>query len=567
MSVARRTAKADPPTRGLRIGTAIGFVVIGCCIGGLALATALGLAWTSVDRRSTELSRDTVAVEDLRRLDDELAAWATKVDLVLASEQTWFMPDLERAGTRLHALLGRLKWDAAKEIRRDLALYVDIEIARLHEAVIDFGVGRSDRLREALAASDEEFSGLVERFRKVEAQIQSILTQQRVALDVARSTLRTTSWAATGIYLLFIAILWRWASAKITRPLVELARATRESLQSGQPLDVDPVGPHEARMLTQSVTSLTSTLESTVQARTASIEEMAELRRVILDTVPLPLVHIGVDRTLLTCNAACEAFFGSTATEAVGRPIDELPLGPLLRAADGEHEVVDGKGRCRNVHVFTATVSGDVGWVLCLIDVTERVEHALRLRSMLWELDHRVRNSLAAIQTLVEIERSSLQPLGADLGDLSGRIQSMARAHELLAVSQWSGVALREAVEIILNPWAAGQKVIIEGVDVRLSAERAMPVCMLLNELATNAVKHGALSVPTGTLRVEWVLKSGDLSMIWTEAGGPAIDGDPTSTGSGLELIRGFVEHQLAGSLIMNWLPTGLQASMRFKAV
>ena len=558
--------KAAQQTSGLRIGTAIGVVVFGCCIGGLALAISLALAWTSVDRRSTKLSQDTVAIEDLKRLDDELAMWATKVDLVLGSGQTWFMPDLERAGTRLHTLLGRVQWDAAKEIRSDLALYIDREIARLQEAVVDHGENRIDRLAEALAASDMEFDDLLERFRKADVQIQSMLTQQRSELDVARTTLRTTSWVATGVYLLFIVILWRWASAKITRPIAELALATRESLDSGTQLAVSPIGPHEICMLTESVTSLTDTLESTVQARTESLKEMAELRKVILDTVPLPLVHIGVDGTLLSCNAACESFFGSTSADAIGHSVDKLPLGPLLQAGDGEHVVVDGEGRKRTVHVFTATVSGDVGWVLCLTDVTERVDHALRLRSMLWELDHRVRNSLAAIQTLVDMERASLQPLGADLGDLSGRIQSMARAHELLAVSQWSGVALREAVEIILNPWAAAQEVAIEGVDVRLSAERAMPVCMLLNELATNAVKHGSLAVSTGTLRVEWVLKSGDLLLTWTEAGGPAIDCEPTSFGSGIELIRGFVEHQLEGVLTMNWLPSGLQVSMRFKA-
>ncbi|MBT7350981.1 MAG: hypothetical protein HN811_00815 [Phycisphaerae bacterium] len=565
--MASRTGNADPQDYGLRITCSLAIVVIGCAIGGLALATSLWFGWTSVDQSSTKLAHDTVEVEDLKRLDDELAMWATKVDLVLGSGQTWFMPDLERAGARLHTLLGRLTWDAAKEIRSDLALYVDIEIARLHEAVIDFGEGRSDRLRESLAKSDEEFSGLVERFHKVEAQIQSVLTQQRAELVVARATLRTTSWVATGIYLLFIAVLWWWASKKITGPIRTLAQATRRSLQSGQPLAIEPIGLREVRILIQSVTALTGGLEATVHERTESLKEMAELRRVILDTVPLPLVHIGMDGTLLTCNAACESFFGSTAAVAIGNSVDELPLGPLLRAGDGEHVVVDGEGCKRTVHVFTAPVSGDVGWVLCLIDVTERVDHALRLRSMLWELDHRVRNSLAAIQTLVDIERASLQPIGADLGELSGRIQSMAGAHELLADSQWSGVALRKAVEIILDPWVGGQETTIEGVDVQLSAEHAMPVCMLLNELATNAVKHGALSVLTGTLRVEWVLQSGDLSMIWTEAGGPAIAGEPTSTGSGLELIHGFVEHQLAGSLTMNWLPRGLQASMRFKAV
>ena len=567
--MARRRGKvASSPTGGLRIGTSIGIVVIGCGIGGLALATTLGVAWSVVDERSTKLSDDTVAIEDLRRIDDELAAWATKVDLVLGSRQTWFMPDLERSGERLHALLGRMEWGIALEVCGDLDLYIDREITRLHEAVVDFGVGRTDRLSKALAESDKEFTGLLQRFHVAEMQIQGVLIQERLELNTARDVLRTTTWLATGLYLLFIAILWRWASATITRPLGGLARATRESLKSGQSLAADPIGPREVRMLTQSVTSLTDTLESIVYERTASLEEMAELRRVILDTVPLPLVHIGVDGTLLTCNAAYESFFGiRKPSDVIGHSVDELPLGPLLEAADGEHEVVDGEGRRRTVHVFTATVSGDVGWVLCLIDVTESVEHAVRLRSMLSELDHRVRNSLAAIQTLVEMELGRLRPLGFDLSELSGRIQSMARAHELLAIAQWSGVALRESIEIIVNPWASDDGVMTEGVDVRLSPEHAMPVCMMLNELATNAVKHGALSVPAGTLRVAWVLNADELSLTWTEAGGPPIDGEPSSTGTGLKLIHGFVEHELSGTLTMNWLPAGLQASMRFKAV
>ena len=566
--MARRTAKTDLQDRGFRISFSLAIVVIGCAIGGLALATTLWFAWTGVDHRSTELSRNAIAVEDLRRIDDELGAWATKVDLVLGGGQTWFMPDIERAGARLHTLLDRMKWGSTKKIRADLSSYIDREITRLHEAVIDFGDGRSDRLSEALAASDNEFSELLERFHEVDDKIQSVLTQQRAELVVARTTLRTTSWVATCMYLLFIAILWRWASKKITVPIRTLAQATRTALQSGLPLAVEPVGLREVRMLIQSVMALTDRLESTVHARTASLEEMAELRRVILNTVPHPLVHIGVDGTLLTCNLACMSFFGVTeADHSIGRSIDESPLGPLLRAADGEHVVVDGEGRHRTLQVFTATVPGDVGRVLCLIDVTERVEHAVRLRSMLSELDHRVRNSLAAIQSLVEMELGRLRPLGFDLSELSGRIQSMARAHELLAIAQWSGVALRQSVEIIVNPWASVDAVMTEGVDVRLSPQHAMPVCMMLNELATNSVKHGALSVPTGTLHVAWVLKSDELALTWIEAGGPPIDGEPTSTGTGLKLIHGFVEHELAGTLTMNWLPAGLQVSMQFKAV
>jgi two-component sensor histidine kinase len=566
--MAKRTAQADPQDRGLRISWSLAIVVIGCAIGGLALATTLWFAWTGVDQRSTQLSRNAIAVEDLRRIDDELGAWATKVDLVLGSGQTWFMPDIERAGAHLHTLLDRMEWDSTKKIRADLSSYIDREITRLHEAAIDFGEGRSDRLSEALTASDKEFGGLLERFHEADDKIQSALTQQRADLGVARATLRTTSWVATGIYLLFIAILWRWASKKITVPIRTLAKATRTSLQSGLPLAVDPVGLREVRMLIQSVMALTDRLESTVHARTASLKEMAELRMVILNTVPHPLAHVSMDHTLLTCNAACESFLGvKNSGDIIGLPINDLPLGQLLQAADGEHEVVDGEGRSRTVQVFTAMVTGEVGRVLCLVDVTDRVEHAMRLRSMLNELDHRVRNSLAAIQTLVGMEIGRLRPLGVDLSELSGRIKSMGRAHELLAIAQWSGVELRESIEIIVSPWAPEGEATIDGDNVRLSPEYAMPMCMMLNELVTNAVKHGALSVPTGTLRLAWTLKSGDLSLTWTEAGGPAIDGEPKSTGMGLNLIRGFVEHELGGSLTMNWLPEGLRVSMRFKLI
>ena len=399
------------------------------------------------------------------------------------------------------------------------------------------------------------------------AEIQGILSVQRVELNQARRILNIVSWVATGLYLAFIALLWRWASATITRPLETLARATRDSLKTGGPLAVESSGPREVRMLTQSVLSLTGSLEAIVQERTVAIEAMAELRRVILNTVPFPLAHIDVNGILLTCNDSYEAFFGvATSTDVIGRSVAELPLGPLLEMDGDEHDVTDGAGHRRTVHLITADVSGEMGQVLCLIDVTDRVEHATRLRVMLRELDHRVRNTLAAVQTLVDMERKRIQPIGADLGELSGRIQSMSQAHDLLAVSQWSGVALRRAVAIILRPWTSKHALTVEGVDVRLAAERAMPVCMLLNELATNAVKHGALSSPEGQIALEWVVDDGDVSLTWTESGGPLLDGQPPQQGTGLGLIHGFIEHQLGGSLEMEWLHKGLRVTMRFAA-
>ena len=144
----RRKVAGTPSdsAHGLRIGTAIGVVVAGCGIGGLLLATMLAIAWTWVDHRSTELSRDTSAVHDLRRLDDELAEWATKVDLVLGSGQTWFMDDLDRAAARMRTLLEGMKWDAMLTIRGDFDWYLDRELARLDETAANFDLPRRSRL-------------------------------------------------------------------------------------------------------------------------------------------------------------------------------------------------------------------------------------------------------------------------------------------------------------------------------------------------------------------------------------------------------------------------------------
>ena len=550
---------------GMYIKTAIGTVVLGCGLGGLVLATILAIAWSGVDRRSRELSHDAAAIVDLRRLDDELAEWATKVDLVLASGQTWFIDDLKRASARMHALLERMEWDALTTIRGEMARYLDREVDRLHDAIVAFGESRDEELQRHLEASDQEFTPLVNRFHQVDAEIQALIEAQRTDLERARATLGTVSWASTGAFLLFIAMLWRWATSRITRPLGELAVATHKALQSGAPLEVNPTGPMEVRMLTASVMSLTGSLEGLVEDRTRAIETMSELRRVIIDTVPLPLVHIGVDGTLLTCNRACEDFFGVTERATViGRAIDTLPLGPLIRSGAGERTVVDGAGRTRTVIVVMASASRELGRVVCLVDVTDRVEQAAKLKSMLRELDHRVRNSLAAIQTLIDIERGKSAQSDVHLSDLSGRIQSMARAYELLAVSQWSGVNLQEAVYIIMKPWASAHDVQINGVEVRLRPDRAMPVCLLLNELVTNAVKYGSLSTATGSVSIRWRVSGGRVNLTWEERGGPALAGPPPRTGTGLSLVEGFVEHQLGGQATLQWNPEGLQASFQF---
>jgi len=548
----------------LRIRTSIGLVVAGCGIGGLVLATVLAVAWSGVDRRTEKLSVDTAAIVDLRRLDDELSAWATKVDLVLGSGQTWFMEDLERAADRLHRILERMKFDAFQTLTRDLVSYIDVELARLHAAVIDFGDGRADRMDVAHAESVSEFGPLLERFHRIDREIQLLLELQRSELASAHKLLSTVSWAATLLYLLFLSLLWRWSASRITRPLVELAEATRQSMETGAPLSVDPTGPREVRMLTASVQAMTGTLEDAVQSRTADIESMADLRRVVFDTVPLPLAHVGADGTLLGCNRACEQFFAvDRVADVLGRPVRDLPLGVVMDFGAGEHPLEDGHGRKRIVNVVMADVPRARGIVVCLIDVTDRVAQERTLRSMLSELDHRVRNTLAAIQTLVDMETRSGQ---VGDGDLSGRIQSMARAHDLLAASRGESVELGEAVDVILRPWLADCNVQTTGPRVEMRPDRSMPICMVLNELVTNSLKYGAASQPGGCVDVTWTERAGDVTLDWVESGGPPIAAPSASSGTGIGLMRGLVQHQLQGTLTLDWRAEGLRARIQVQA-
>ena len=204
------------PHRGLRIEMAIGLVVVGCGLGGLVLATVLAFAWGNVERKTLKISDRSAAVSDLRRLDAELDNWALNVDLVLGGSVGSSLLDTDATASLLRDLLGRIEWDAIQTLRGDLAQYIDDEVDRLHEAVQLFGQDRDSHLPRLLAKSDAEFGPIIERFKKIDLEIQQFILGEEAELAASRSTLRLVSWVATIMYLLFIAVLWRWASRSIT---------------------------------------------------------------------------------------------------------------------------------------------------------------------------------------------------------------------------------------------------------------------------------------------------------------------------------------------------------------
>jgi two-component sensor histidine kinase len=181
------------------------------------------------------------------------------------------------------------------------------------------------------------------------------------------------------------------------------------------------------------------------------------------------------------------------------------------------------------------------------------------------ELNHRVKNVLTIVQSLVHasIGKSSdkaAQEMAAKLGQ---RLQALHRAHDLLLESQWSGASFSEMVNRELDPYRreGGPKIATRGPDVLLPPQCTSILAMTLHELATNAVKYGALSHNAGTLGVTWkVLRGNRMQLVWEERGVDA----PKQAGSGfgMQLIDNGVRHSLGGKTKVDFRKTGLYAEI-----
>lgn len=199
-------------------------------------------------------------------------------------------------------------------------------------------------------------------------------------------------------------------------------------------------------------------------------------------------------------------------------------------------------------------------------DITERKRADEQRALLLNELNHRVKNTLAtvqslAMQTLRNTERSE------DARELfDSRLAALSRAHDLLTVHNWEGAALRDVVSRALTPFSAGEtRLFIEGPMARLTPKQALALSIALHELATNAAKYGALSNETGQVSVEWSIVPGDgageLHLTWTETGGPLVQ-RPTRTGFGSRLIERSLALELGGAALIEYRPEGVVSTI-----
>ena len=228
----------------------------------------------------------------------------------------------------------------------------------------------------------------------------------------------------------------------------------------------------------------------------------------------------------------------------------------------GEFRVRRPNGEVRWCFGSAAPTVDEFGQVVRIsgvtVDITDRKEAEERQALLAREVDHRAKNALALVQSIIRLTRAG--SMAAYIEAVEGRIQALSRAHTVLAQSRWQGADLGGLVEEELAPFRTNDsdKIVVQGPRVLLQPTPAQTLALALHELATNAAKYGALSSVAGRVELLWEIKADDLLLYWNETGGPPAS-QPVAPGFGTRIILASIEGQLGGQVRFDWRPDGLR--------
>lgn len=339
--------------------------------------------------------------------------------------------------------------------------------------------------------------------------------------------------------------------------------------------------PMERQLVIEAVARIGSALAAARAA--AALAERERLLRAIGESTGELIFAKDREHRLLYANNATLAVIGKRADEVIGRSDrdwhddaaeaeaiianDEhvLTTGETLRVAehftgaDGEERVFEGtKAPMRDAR---GEIVGVVG---VSRDMTERNRQQRHLRLMVDELNHRVKNTLAIVQSIAhQTFRGTAAATGA-LPTFEDRLAALAKAHGLLTRESWESVDLGELIgEAVHGHIGQGERFTIGGPAVRLAPKTAVTIAMALHELSTNAAKYGALSVDGGRITIDWSVSREDgvplpaLCLCWRESGGPRVIA-PTRRGFGSRMIERALAAELHGKVTLDFRPEGV---------
>ncbi len=195
------------------------------------------------------------------------------------------------------------------------------------------------------------------------------------------------------------------------------------------------------------------------------------------------------------------------------------------------------------------------------VDITDRKIAEQRQMLLAEEVDHRARNVVAVVQSILRLTRAD--KVTDYIAAVDGRISALSNAHRLLASSRWEGADLRKLVEEELAAYRGEDesRIVIDGPAVLLAPAVAQTIALALHELVTNAAKYGALSIESGRVTLAWQVLPERIDFDWSESNGPKVK-PPKRRGYGTRVFSGGIEYQLGGVVDFDWHQDGLRCKL-----
>jgi len=234
-----------------------------------------------------------------------------------------------------------------------------------------------------------------------------------------------------------------------------------------------------------------------------------------------------------------------------------------------DHRICLPDGSIRYVHERAEVVRDERGHPLRLVgtmqDITERKQAEARQKLLIDELNHRVKNTLATVQSLAAQTARGTDTPEEFRQAFEGRLIALSQAHDQLTRRHWQSADLRDIVTGATGPHLSHpqEQLRLEGEAITVSPRIALTLALVLHEMTTNAAKYGALSLHEGRIEISWLVeprptKSSLLHIEWRERNGPSVEA-PARPGFGSRFIQGSVTAELRGTVRMDFDPDGLR--------
>ena len=347
----------------------------------------------------------------------------------------------------------------------------------------------------------------------------------------------------------------------------------------------------DAGLLCGVLTDLTSTYAQAremAEAKSALAVEAAhresdERYRLILEGASdYAIMAVDLNRKVTIWNTGAQQILGWQAAELIGQAFPSIwtPEDLASGAEEAERTLCLQSGRAEEerwhlrkdgaafwAHTLMMPLRKDdgrlIGFLKILRDRTEQRAADEKQCLLINELNHRVKNTLATVQSIAAHSLRSAASAEQGWAALQERLLALSRAHDVLTRESWDGAELSEIVALAVSPYLGSDsaRILTDGPSVRLAPRMALSLAMALQELATNAAKYGALSAPPGRLSILWTLEADVLCLRWEEKDGPPV-APPLRRGFGSRLIERSLSAESGSEVAIDFAQTGVTCTI-----